>query len=93
MKAGIWKHYKGGLYLVIGVAAHSETGEDMVVYVALTGAHLPGPRMRVRPRSMWEEEVDVIGGDNEGTQPRFVYVGETIPEELRPAVSTDNPTS
>ena len=42
MEAGIYKHYKGGYYQVLGVAAHSETDEMMVVYVSLTGIEMPG---------------------------------------------------
>lgn len=32
---GIYQHYKGGKYLVLGIAKHSETKEDSVVYVTL----------------------------------------------------------
>jgi hypothetical protein len=31
MQAGIYKHYKGGYYQVLGLGAHSETDEKMVV--------------------------------------------------------------
>jgi hypothetical protein len=74
--AGVWQHYKGGFYLVIGIAAHTETDERMVVYVSLTGAHLPGPRMRVRPLSMWADVVELAGLH----VPRFEYVGLEIPQ-------------
>jgi hypothetical protein len=75
VKTGIYKHYKGGLYQVLGVAAHSETDERMVVYVSLTGADLPGPRLRVRPLSLWVDFVDwPIGPPG----PRFVHVGDEL---------------
>ena len=32
MKTGRYQHYKGGEYIVIGVARHSETNEELVVY-------------------------------------------------------------
>ena len=34
---GKYRHYKGNLYEVVGVARHSETLEEMVVYRALYG--------------------------------------------------------
>jgi len=58
---GIWRHYKGGYYLVLGVAEHSETKERLVVYVALTGIQRRGPRMRARPSAMWFDQVQVDG--------------------------------
>lgn len=70
--AGVWKHYKGGLYQLIGIGQHTETEELMVVYVSLTGAELPGPRMRVRPLTQWVERVKWPEGFH---QPRFRYVG------------------
>jgi hypothetical protein len=62
---GRWRHYKGGLYDVLGVARHSETEEEMVVYV-----HVADGAMWVRPKAMWEEVVMVDGVK----VPRFVRV-------------------
>ena len=72
LKCGIYEHYKGGFYQVIGIGAHSETGELMVVYVSLTGAELPGPRMRVRPEELFFDEVQWPSGER---APRFRYIG------------------
>ena len=57
IKKGIYKHFKGGRYEVIGVAYHSETMEEMVVYRALYGEGA----LWVRPAAMWEECVEYQG--------------------------------
>lgn len=72
--AGVYEHYKGGLYLVLGIGAHTETSELMAVYVALTGAHLPGPRLRVRPLVQFAEEVMWPDGSS---RPRFIFRGDS----------------
>ena len=65
---GLYRHFKGGLYRVEGVARHSETLEEMVVYRALYGEG----GLWVRPASMWNETVT-----HEGVlQPRFELVKE-----------------
>ncbi len=66
MKTGIYKHFKGNKYEVIGVAKHSETLEDMVVYRALYG----DGGLWVRPISMWDEKVE----HNGKTVKRFTYI-------------------
>lgn len=71
--AGVYRHYKGGYYQVLGIAAHSETEERMVVYVSLDASR-PGPRMRVRPESMWH---DLVSDPHSGEKvKRFAYVGD-----------------
>ena len=69
IKPGRYRHFKGNLYEVIGVASHSETMEPMVVYRALYGER----GLWVRPAAMWNEVVC----KPEYTGPRFVYLGET----------------
>ena len=54
---GSYRHYKGNDYKVMGVAKHSETGEDLVVYRPLYGES----GLWVRPLSMFIEQVDVDG--------------------------------
>lgn len=61
-------HFKGKEYEVLGVARHSETEEEYVVYRQLYGEH----SLWVRPASMWNEMVTRDGK----TQRRFTYVGE-----------------
>lgn len=75
VKAGIYRHYKGKFYLVLGLATHSETEEKFIVYVHLYSRK--GTAMWIRPYEMFFEEVEVNGKK----QPRFAYIGPEIPEE------------
>lgn len=54
---GRYRHFKGNEYEVIGVAKHSETMEDLVVYRALYGEQ----GLWVRPAAMWNECVELNG--------------------------------
>ncbi|MBI5420720.1 MAG: DUF1653 domain-containing protein [Parcubacteria group bacterium] len=66
IKLGIYEHYKGNRYEVIGIARHSETLEEMVVYRVLYGER----HIWVRPIAMFLEDVDVDGNK----MPRFKYI-------------------
>lgn len=66
IKKGIYKHYKGNKYEVIGEANHSETLEKMVVYRALYGEG----ELWVRPSYMWNEEIETDGKN----VPRFELI-------------------
>ena len=68
IKTGKYRHFKGNEYRVLGMARHSETLEEMVVYQALYGEH----GIWVRPAHMWNEQVDRDGY----CCPRFAYIGE-----------------
>ena len=68
IKTGKYRHFKGMEYEVIGVAKHSETLEEMVVYRALYG----DGGLWVRPAAMWNETVERDGK----TYQRFTYMGE-----------------
>ena len=57
IKPGKYVHFKGNEYEVIGMATHSETLEEMVVYRALYGEG----GMWVRPAAMWDEMVEHDG--------------------------------
>ncbi len=72
LKLGVYEHYKGHgkQYRVIGVAKHSETLEDMVIYEALYDNEMS--KLWARPLEMFVGEVEVDGK----LVPRFKYVGE-----------------
>ncbi len=57
LKKGIYQHFKGKRYELIGVAKHSETLEEMVVYRAL----YENMELWVRPAAMWEETLEHNG--------------------------------
>lgn len=65
MNLGIYRHYKGNFYRVIGAARHTETLEELVVYQSLYGDF----GIWVRPLSMFLEEVEWEGR----AVPRFVF--------------------
>lgn len=66
IKPGKYEHFKGGLYKVLGIAKHSETLEELVVYKNSEGDFW------VRPVKMFLEEVEFKGKK----VPRFKYIGE-----------------
>lgn len=66
IKLGKYRHFKGNEYIVLGIANHSETMEQMVVYQALYG----DKELWVRPISMWNEVVDKEGYHG----PRFIFI-------------------
>jgi len=68
IKFGKYRHYKGKEYEVIGLAKHSETLEDLVVYKALYGEG----QIWARPLKMFEEKVMVDGAE----VPRFEFIEE-----------------
>jgi cyclomaltodextrinase len=71
LKLGKYKHYKQKEYEVVGVAKHSETMEDLVVYRKLYDDR----GLWVRPLTMFTENVEVGGK----IVPRFQYIGKVDP--------------
>lgn len=69
-KLGRYRHFKGMEYLVIGLAKHSETLEDLVVYEAQYDN--PDGKLWVRPLEMFIETVERDGK----VMPRFEYIGD-----------------
>ena len=72
IKLGKYKHYKDKLYEVVGVARHSETLEELVVYKALYDSEeFDKNSLWVRPKKMFFENVIINGKE----VPRFKYLG------------------
>lgn len=70
LSGGVYKHFKGNMYRVLGVAKHTETGEELVVYEALYGNF----QMFCRPLSMFTEMVE--DPNSPGNKiPRFEFAG------------------
>lgn len=66
MQLGLYQHYNGNHYQVLGICRHSETLEEMVVYRGLYNDY----GLWVRPRAMFEEQVTKEGM----TIPRFKFI-------------------
>lgn len=52
---GIYKHYKGGMYNVVGLGRHTETEEELVIYEDAIG------NLWARPLEMFMDKVEVNG--------------------------------
>jgi hypothetical protein len=68
LKTGRYRHYKGKEYIVIGIARHSETEEELVVYRQDYGEK----GLWVRPLAMFQEIVEIDGRQ----VARFQFIGE-----------------
>ena len=66
LEIGLYRHYKGREYEVIGIVSHSETEEQLVVYRALYG-----------DRGLWVRPLEMFDGVLEDGTKRFVYIGKS----------------
>ena len=72
-KPGIYRHYKEKLYEVLGIARHSETLEEVVVYRALyTSKEFDNNTLWIRPKAMFMEKVNIDGKE----VTRFTFLRE-----------------
>ena len=67
IELGLYQHYRGNKYRVIGLCRHSETLEELVVYQALYGDY----GLWVRPKDMFFETL-MVDGEKKN---RFTYLG------------------
>ena len=74
VKLGFYQHYKGKMYEVTGLARHSETLQELIVYKALYKTEFGEGSVWTRPKDMFFEHVTVDGRE----QPRFKFIGESI---------------
>lgn len=66
---GIYRHYKGNLYIVEDICYHTETEEKMVVYRALYGEY----KLWCRPYNMF---LDIVNKNNQ--KHRFELIKEQL---------------
>lgn len=66
MVGSVYEHYKGLCYKIIGIARHTETLEELIVYQALYGEG----DIWVRPLAMFLENIEINGQ----SKPRFKLV-------------------
>lgn len=72
IRPGLYQHYKGPRYKVLGLVRHSETLEALVLYHPMAGDQA----LWVRPWAMFTGEVDVDGR----RVPRFRWIEDSPPE-------------
>lgn len=70
---GIYEHYKGKRYEVVGQGQHTETGEFFVIYKALYKGDFAEGALWIRPLQMFQENVFIDGK----SVARFRYLGKT----------------
>ncbi|MCX6789208.1 MAG: DUF1653 domain-containing protein [Candidatus Gribaldobacteria bacterium] len=73
IKLGKYQNYKGNFYEVLGVAKHTETMEDFVVYKSLYDSpEFPIGSIWLRPKEMFFGQVEVNGQK----VPRFKFMSD-----------------
>lgn len=80
--SGLYRHYKGNMYEVLGTARHSETRESLTVYRALYGER----GLWVRPTAMFQEMVEIDGHPH----PRFAQVPGDTPDRHENGLQSPN---
>ncbi len=73
---GFYRHYKGGVYEVVGTALHESTHEVLVLYRPLIAQAALIADFWARPQTQFEEMVENLGHQVS----RFTFLGTTCPE-------------
>jgi hypothetical protein len=76
LKKGLYRHYKGGEYEVLGVVRHSETEEYLALYRPLYGERA----LWVRPLEMFTGSVELAGE----SVPRFEWLAPALAADDQP---------
>lgn len=75
LQPGIYEHYKGGRYRLVGEAVHSETLEALVLYEQLYETpDYPKGTIWARPKTLFEGEIEIDGKK----RPRFRHIKEPL---------------
>lgn len=67
MQTGIYQHYKGNLYLILGTALLEDSLESVVIYQALYGDYT----LWIREQMLFEEHIDIPKYNYSGPRFRF----------------------
>jgi hypothetical protein len=78
IKPGYYQHFEGNVYLVLGVAKHTETEEELVIYYSLDG-------IWAQPASMFNALIEHEGK----TVSRFTFLSADYHEAEELLRSTD----
>ncbi len=83
-KAGVYRHFKGPMYMVLGLGKDAnDDNRKVVIYIGLElDEQKTGPRISVRTYENFYCYVDpttkaTVGKHDPGAVPRFAYVGPT----------------
>lgn len=89
----IYRHFKGGIYQILTLAEHTQSGEKLVIYQAMYGDF----KVYARPLAMFMERVDRSEHPEETQEYRFERIeisgGETLPPERQENIGTETETT
>ncbi len=69
----VYRHFKGGRYIVICVAPHTETGEKLVCYFSVSDNVF-----WIRPLASWNTPVEMKSAGDTISIPRFTEAGDYV---------------